>query len=143
MTDVTIAETPTEIPEAPVTTAETPTEIPEAPVTIAEDVEAAPFKEIAQAAESEVNAEAKRKPGRPVGSKNKEPGKPRKPRAKKVAINEEPVEIEPELPRAIPGSLPIPEEAYDLRTAKMLRLLKIQSEQRKEQKRSMYSSWFK
>ena len=136
MTAVTIPETPVTIQEEPVT-------IKEELVKTAEDVEAAPFEEVAQAAESEVKAEAKRKPGRPVGSKSKEPGKPRKPRAKKVAINEEPVEIQPELPRAIPGSLPIPEEAYDLRTAKMLRLLKIQSQQRKEQKRSMYSSWFK
>jgi hypothetical protein len=48
-----------------------------------------------------------------------------------------------ELPRAIPGSMPIPEEAYDLTSAKMLRLLQMQRDQRKQQKRSMYSQWFK
>ena len=101
----------------------------------------------------------KRKPGRPQGSKSKEPGKPRKPRAKKVefvkeeavesvAVVEQPRESSPaaaprELPRAIPGSLPIPEEAHDLRAAKMLRLLQIHSDHRKQQKRQMYSNWFR
>ena len=101
----------------------------------------------------------KRKPGRPLGSKSKEPGKPRKPRAKKVefvkeeavesvAVVEQPRESSPaaaprELPRAIPGSLPIPEEAHDLRAAKMLRLLQIHSDHRKQQKRQMYSNWFR
>ena len=87
---------------------------------------------------------AKRKPGRPVGSKSKEPGKPRKPRAKKVVVEEaEPEQPEQvELPRPLP-SQPIPTEAYDLRTAKMLRLLQMQSETRKQQKRNVYSSWFR
>ena len=93
----------------------------------------------------------KRKPGRPQGSKSKEPGKPRKPRAKKVEfVKEEAVESvavvdqpREELPRAIPGSLPIPEEAHDLRAAKMLRLLQIHSDHRKQQKRQMYSNWFR
>ena len=99
----------------------------------------------------------KRKPGRPQGSKSKEPGKPRKPRAKKVEfVKEEAVEsvavvdresspaaAPRELPRAIPGSLPIPEEAHDLRAAKMLRLLQIHSDHRKQQKRQMYSNWFR
>ena len=116
------------IPEIPVTNQEEPVSIQEEPVTIAE---AEP------PAEPE---EAKRKPGRPVGSRNKLPGKPRKSRAK-VVIQEEAVEmIEPE--RIIEGSMPIPEEAYDLRTAKMLRLLQLQKDNRKEQKRQMYSSWF-
>ena len=102
----------------------------------------------------------KRKPGRPQGSKSKEPGKPRKPRAKKVEfVREEAVEsvavaeqshrvaaaeLHPrELPRATEGSFPIPEEAYDLRAAKMLRLLQMQSDQRKQQKRHVYSNWFR
>ena len=123
MADVTIA-------EEPVTIAEEPVEIAEEPVTIAP-----------------VSPAAKRKPGRPVGAKSKEPGKPRKPRAKKVEIREEQTEYveqaAQELPRPIPGSLPIPEEAYDLRSAKMLRLLQMQRDSRKEQKRSMYSSWFR
>ena len=116
------------ITEEPVTIAEEPVTIAEEPVTTAEEV--------------------KRKPGRPVGSKSKEPGKPRKPRVKKVEIREEQVENitlppQEELPRAIPGSQPIPEEAYDVRTAKMLRLLQMQSDHRKQQKRNMYSSWFR
>ena len=119
------------IPEIPVTNQEEPVSIQEESVSIAE---AEP------PAEPE---EAKRKPGRPVGSRNKEPGKPRKSRAK-VVIQEEAVEmIEPEAPRIIEGSMPIPEEAYDLRTAKMLRLLQLQKDNRKEQKRQMYSSWFR
>ena len=136
MADVTIAEEPVTIAEEPVTIAEEPVTIAEEPVTIAP-----------------VSPEAKRKPGRPVGSKSKEPGKPRKPRAKKVVeVREEQTEYveaesveakQEELPRATPGSIPIPEEAYDLRSAKMLRLLQMQRDHRKEQKRSMYSSWFR
>ena len=134
MADVTITEEPISTQEEPVITHEEPVTIQEEPVTTPE--------------ESVTTAEeVKRKPGRPTGSKNKEPGKPRKPRAKKVVeIREEEVENIPppeELPRAIPGSQPIPEEAYDLRTAKMLRLLQMQSDHRKQQKRNMYSSWFR
>ena len=128
MADSTIPETPT-IVEEPVTIAEEPVTTVEEPVTIA----------------------PKRKPGRPQGSKNKEVGKPRKPREKKVVF-EEPIESVPrvaaellyeELPRATPGSLPIPTEAYDLRTAKMLRLLQMQTDHRKQQKANVYSSWFR
>ena len=135
MADVTIQEEPVSIQEEPATIAEEPATIEEEPPTIAE--------EPATIQVAEETAQPKRKPGRPAGSKNKEPGKPRKPRAK-VVIQEEAVEkIEPELPRIIEGSMPIPEEAYDLRTAKMLRLLQIQKEHRKEQKRQLYSSWFR
>ena len=118
-----------------------------------EFVNAAPLREEEVARPQSSSAAApreplpKRKPGRPQGSKSKEPGKPRKPRAKKVVVQEEAVvEARPpqeELPRATPGSLPIPEEAYDLRAAKMLRLLQIHGDQRKQQKRQMYSSWFR
>ena len=130
MAAVTIREEPVETQELPEATAEPSNEpsIPEEPPREAEE-EPLP----------------RRKPGRPQGSKSKEPGKPRKPRAKKVVVQEEAV-VEPpqeELPRAIPGSFPIPEEAYDLRAAKMLRLLQIQGDLRKQQKRQMYSSWFR
>jgi len=135
MADVTIAEEPVTIQEKPVTIAEEPVTVQEEPVTIQE---AEPPAEPEEATET---AQPKRKPGRPVGSKSKEPGKPRKPRAK-VVIQEEAVE-KIELPRIIEGSMPIPEEAYDLRTAKMLRLLQMQKDHRKEQKRQMYSSWFR
>ena len=149
MADLTIQETPT-IVEEPVTTVEGPVSIveetstiTEEPVTIAEDP--------VTIAENRVTIAPKRKPGRPQGSKNVEAGKPRKPREKKVVF-EEPIESAPrvaaellyeELPRATPGSLPIPTEAYDLRTAKMLRLLQMQTDHRKQQKANIYSSWFR
>ena len=135
MADLTIQETPT-IVEEPVTIVEEPVTIAEEPVTNADEP---------------VTIAPKRKPGRPQGSKNKEVGKPRKPREKKVVF-EEPIESVPrvaaellyeELPRATPGSLPIPTEAYDLRTAKMLRLLQMQTDHRKQQKANVYSSWFR
>ena len=143
MAEVTITEEPittqeeaVTTPDEAVTTQEEPVTIQEEPVTIAEESVTIPQEP------------PKRKPGRPTGSKNREPGKPRKPRAKKVEIQEESVENRPpepldELPRAIAGSMPIPEEAYDLRTAKMLRLLQMQSDHRKSMKRNMYSSWFR
>ena len=139
------------IREEPVETQESPGEAAEIPAEGEAEGEAEPPRE----AEAEESSSApapqeplpKRKPGRPQGSKSKEPGKPRKPRAKKVVVQEEAVvEARPpqeELPRAIPGSFPIPEEAYDLRAAKMLRLLQIHGDQRKQQKRQMYSSWFR
>ena len=130
---LTILEEPITIHEEPLTNSEEPITIDEESVTMVEPV-------------MDVVGELiipKRKPGRPVGAKSKEAGKPRKPREKKV-IFEEPIEIPYEaLPRAIPGSLPIPTEAYDLRTAKMLRLLQMQTDHRKQQKAHVYSSWFR
>ena len=124
--------------------------ITEEPIRTQEEAVTTPGEAVTIAEESVINPqpEPKRKSGRPTGSKNREPGKPRKPRAKKVQIQEESVENRPpepldELPRAIAGSMPIPEEAYDLRTAKMLRLLQMQSDHRKSMKRNMYSSWFR
>ena len=76
-----------------------------------------------------------------MGSKNKEPGKPRAPR-KKPEIVQEPVEQVQELPRAVEGSFPIPEEAYDLRTAKMLRLLQMQADQRKRNKENVWRNLY-
>ena len=129
----TIDEQSVTIEELPVTIQELPITIDEEPVTIAE-----PVMDV-----MEELVIPKRKPGRPVGAKSKEVGKPRKPREKKVVF-EEPIETPYEdLPRAIPGSLPIPTEAYDLRTAKMLRLLQMQSDHRKQQKAHVYSSWFR
>ena len=142
MADLTIPETPT-ITEEPVSITEEPLTIAEEHLTIVE--------EPVTNAENRVTIAPKRKPGRPQGSKNVEAGKPRKPREKKVVF-EEPIESVPrvatellyeELPRATPGSLPIPTEAYDLRTAKMLRLLQMQTDHRKQQKANVYSSWFR
>lgn len=99
----------------------------------------------------------KRKPGRPLGAKSKQPGKPRAPRAKKVEIVEEPVvqdmpfgpgqgpvEEVPayeEAPRVL-SSQPIPTEARNDRDAKMLRLLQEHSMNRRQRKVAMWKSWF-
>ena len=130
---VTITEEPVTIAEEPVTIAEDPVTIAEDPVTTSQEPEQ-------KAVEEPVLKEAEpKKRGRPVGSKNKEPGKPRAPR-KKPEIVEEP--IEQELPRAVEGSFPIPEEAYDLRTAKMLRLLQAQADQRKRNKENVWRNLY-
>ena len=156
MADVTIREEPIETIETN-QESEPPQETAEG---ASAGAEATPIESSVPEAESEALPEEplpKRKPGRPQGSKSKEPGKPRKPRAKKVEfVREEAVEsvavdhrvaaaeLHPrELPRATEGSFPIPEEAYDLRAAKMLRLLQMQSDQRKQQKRHVYSNWFR
>ena len=142
---ITTQEEPVTMQEEPVTISEEPVTIPQEPITMQPESVTIPEEAVANPQEP---PEPKRKPGRPTGSKNREPGKPRKPRAKKVEIQEAFVENRPpepldELPRAIAGSMPIPEEAYDLRTAKMLRLLQMQSDHRKSMKRNMYSSWFR
>ena len=138
---VTITEEPVTIAEEPVTIAEDPVTIAEDPVTTATDpVTTSQEPATAEAVEEPVLKEAEpKKRGRPVGSKNKEPGKPRAPR-KKPEIVEEP--IEQELPRAVEGSFPIPEEAYDLRTAKMLRLLQMQADQRKRNKENVWRNLY-
>lgn len=130
---VTITEEPVTIAEEPVTIAEDPVTIAEDPVTTSQEPEQ-------KAVEEPVLKEAEpKKRGRPVGSKNKEPGKPRAPR-KKPEIVQEP--IEQELPRAVEGSFAIPEEAYDLRTAKMLRLLQMQADQRKRNKENVWRNLY-
>ena len=130
---VTITEEPVTIAEEPVTIAEEPVTIPEEPATIAEDP-------VAPTIEAPVEPQPKKR-GRPAGSKNKEPGKPRAPR-KKPEIVQEPVEPVQELPRAVEGSFPIPEEAYDLRTAKMLRVLQIQADRRKRNKENVWRNLY-
>ena len=128
------------ITEEPVTIAEEPVTIAEEPVSIAEEPEKTSQEPAQKAVEESVLKEAEpKKRGRPVGSKNKEPGKPRAPR-KKPEIVQEP--IEQELPRAVEGSFPIPEEAYDLRTAKMLRLLQMQADQRKRNKENVWRNLY-
>jgi len=106
-----------------------------------------------------------KKRGRPVCSKNKEPGKPRAPRVKKVAIVPEPVEppstpAEPqpvearsapallapqsvETPRVLPGSRPIPRDPYDDNTRLMLMMLQQQAQNRKTRKVEQWKSWFR
>ena len=90
----------------------------------------------------------KRKPGRPVGAKSKQPGKPRAPRAKKIVqMQEEPVyqsdyKADNELPRVIPGSQPIPREAHNDTAALMLQLLQKQAQNRQTRKSERWKSWF-
>ncbi len=80
--------------------------------------------------------------GRPVGSKSKEPGKPRAPRIKRVVV-EEPAPNVVEEERVLPGSSPIPTHAYDTRTAMMLEMLQLQANERKHRKAALYKSWFR
>ena len=137
---VTISEVPVENPEEFVNNAEESAAAAEDPVTIAEDPVTTSQEPEQKAVEEPVLKEVEpKKRGRPVGSKNKEPGKPRAPR-KKPEIVEEP--IQQELPRAVEGSFPIPEEAYDLRTAKMLRLLQMQADQRKRNKENVWRNLY-
>ncbi len=114
------------------------TEIQTIPVTADEPAEAEP-------AEPAVAEPAPKRRGRPVGSKSKEPGKPRAPRKAKVVV--EPVEVEPvvevEPERILPGSRPIPTEAHDSRTAMMLELLQLQANERRRRKVDLYRSWFR
>ena len=132
---VTITEEPVTIAEEPVTIAEEPVTIPEEPATIAEDP-------VAEEPAIEVPVEPQpKKRGRPAGSKNREPGKPRAPR-KKPEIVQEPIEEVQQLPRAVEGSYPIPEEAYDLRTAKMLRILQMQADRRKQNKENVWRNLY-
>ena len=132
---LTITEEPVTIAGEPITIAEEPVTIPEEPATIAEDP-------VAEEPAIEVPVEPQpKKRGRPAGSKNREPGKPCAPR-KKPEIVQEPVEEVQQLPRAVEGSFPIPEEAYDLRTEKMLRILQMQADRRKQNKENMWRNLY-
>ena len=86
----------------------------------------------------------KKKPGRAIGSKSKEPGKPRAKRKiveRPAEESDEPENIE--IPRALPGSRPIPSEAYDTSSAQMLQLLTAHTKQRQREKTELYKSWFR
>ena len=85
----------------------------------------------------------KKKPGRPVGSKSKVPGKPRAPR--KVKISEVEVEAVEPPPRELPlqGSIPIPTISHDARSAMMLSLLAEQARTRQTHKADLWKSWFR
>ncbi len=89
--------------------------------------------------------EAKRKPGRPTGSKSKIPGKPRAPRQKRVVVvdaPEEQEEIPEEIERVLPNSHPIPTHGFDDRSVMMLAMLQQQADDRKNRKAALYKSWF-
>ena len=85
----------------------------------------------------------KKKPGRPVGSKSKVPGKPRAPR--KVKISEVEVEAVEPPPRELPlqGSRPIPTISHDTRSAMMLSLLAEHARTRQTHKADLWKSWFR
>ena len=94
----------------------------------------------------EETPKAKRKPGRPAGSKSKIPGKPRAPRQKRVVVvPEEPEEIpeEKEIERVLPNSRPIPTHGFDNNAAIMLAMLQQQADDRKNRKAALYKSWFR
>ena len=138
--EVTTEEIPLTIDENPVTTVETTVE---APVTTVETP--APEATGPEPPAEVVALEPKRKPGRPAGSKNKEQGKPRKPRAKAVTIEPVvPVTVEPPLEEylPLPGSRRIPTEARDSREVLMLRLLSEQAGARQRNKVALWKSWF-
>ena len=79
----------------------------------------------------------KRKPGRPPGSKSKEPGKPR---AKRVKIVEEAVPHSP--PPPIEQSRPIPTRR-DSDSALMLEMLSQHARERQNRKADLWKSWFR
>ena len=87
-----------------------------------------------------IKSKAKSRPkGRPKESKDKAPRPKRK-----VVIKEEPIEIIPELPRALPDSIPIPIETNNInKYALMLELLHEQKQNRTNNKSEMYRSWFR
>ena len=135
---------------------DTPTiapEIEETTATIEEEAvtESIPTEEVVEnPPESESLPEPKKKPGRPAGSRNKAPTKPR---AKRVVVSEA-VEYAPP-PRveyAPPPSpkrsqwdaqhQPIPTEAKTEMAELMLRLLSGQSAERQRRKDALRRSWF-
>ena len=79
----------------------------------------------------------KKKPGRPVGSKSKEPGKPR---AKRVKIVEEAVPHNP--PSPVEQSRPIP-TSRDSQSALMLQMLSQHAKERQNRKADLWKSWFR
>ena len=86
----------------------------------------------------------KRKPGRPVGSKSKVPGKPRAKRAPKAVPVAPPSESEEEEPVEVPrGRRRIPDEPYDHDSAAVLAILRQQHRARQTRKSDLWRSWFK
>ena len=78
----------------------------------------------------------KKKPGRPVGSKSKEPGKPRAKRVKIVEVEETHVPAPTIVQqRTIPTS-------SDSNSAVMLRLLTEHAHTRRDRKSDLWKSWF-
>ena len=124
-------------------------EIEETPVTIeeeavAESVSAEKTEEPPEEAQS-APAEPKRKPGRPTGSKNRQPAKPR---AKRVVVSEAIEYAPPPPPAPSPAPRwdaqhqPIPTEAKTEMAELMLRLLQGQTMERQRRKDAQRRAWF-
>ncbi len=86
----------------------------------------------------ETEEQPKKRPGRLVGAKSREPGKPRAPRKKRVEIVEEEEVVEQ--PRVLPGSRPIPTQSHNDTTAMMLQLLQHQAHRRQRNKEDLWKS---
>ena len=119
------------------------------PAEKAEEAQSAPAalpleREETQSAPAEL-PEPKRKPGRPAGSRNKQPAKPR---AKRVVVSEA-VDLQPPPPPA-PSPAPrwdaqhqrIPTEAKTEMAELMLRLLSGQAMERQRRKDERRRAWF-
>ena len=113
------------------------------PVIIEVKTESAEPEEVAEPIES-VEPEPvepptpRRKPGRPVGAKSKEPGKPR---AKRVILKEV-VEVPMEVAQEPDNTMRIPTSRHDDTSARMLQMLAEHSQSRKKRKTDLWRSWF-
>ena len=100
-------------------------------------------------------APAPKKKGRPVGARSKVQGKPRPKRVaanrmRARALEEETAPLPPaeeaELPRALAGSRPIPQESEidprDRTSMLMMSLLREQAAERRQRKTDLWKSWF-
>ena len=121
---------------------EIPLDSPEVMQDIAEEVQAEP--PVIEADEpAEINAEPikPKAKGRPKGSLNKGPSKPR---AKKTQIQETPVEETPVYEPSSPKrnlKMPADPSSSDIAAA-MLKLLQDQTYSRQARKQRLYQSWF-
>ena len=135
-------------------TLETPAETPVATVETNEVV-----VDATEDASAATEPAPKKRGGRPPGAKSKAQGKPR---PKRVAANKmraraleetpplappPPAEEGEELPRALPGSRPIPLESEinprDRTTLMMMTMLRQQATERRQRKADLWKSWFR
>ena len=82
----------------------------------------------------------KKRPGRPCGSKDQAPRK-RRVRVQQVAIEHAQPSEQPEMPRVLPESRPIPFKPRDPRSASMIELLQNHARARQQRKAELWSSW--
>ena len=139
-----IAETEENELETPVETQETEENVSETPIETPENMET--VLETVLENEEPIEEPIKKKPGRPTGSRNKGPSKPRPKR--KVVISEA-VEYEArDEPSAQPERIwdaqhqPIPTEAKTEMAELMLKLLRGQAIERNQRRDAQRRSWF-